>query len=240
MSDELRHSPEYLQGLLQRAEDELAALTKRFDELTEELRRERHDVVKVWIDVDGCMADFVTAYLRLVQEHTGRVHTHADVTAFELHQCVVSKEENDHIWKNLIDRPGFISGMVDLPGALEAVAELRQLGKVGALTSPHLGPFWMPERAQWLLARGFKKREIVFASDKSHVPGDVLIDDRIDNCVDWAKAHVGGLAILFDQPWNGAWVPELLVHRVHGWNEAVALVRERAERRRRLVREAAL
>lgn len=177
----------------------------------------------VWLDCDGILADFVSAYLDLVHQHTGRRHSHADVTDFELSKCVVSKEEDNHIWQNLIDRPGWIAGMMDLPGASAAVEELRAIAKVGVLTSPHLGPFWMHERAQWLLARGFKKRDIIFASDKSHVRGDVLIDDRKDNCVEWAKTNPGGLAILMDCPWNQGSAPHCL--RARDWQEAVRLVR---------------
>jgi 5'(3')-deoxyribonucleotidase len=181
---------------------------------------------KIWVDCDGVLCDFVAAYLSLVKEHTGRVHTHDDVTHFELHKCVVSKDEDNHIWRNLIDRPGFISNMVDLPGAAEGLAAMRELGWVGALTSPHLGPFWMPERAQWLLARGFKKRDIVFASDKAHVPGDVLIDDRVDNCVDWATAHPLGTAIVLDMPWNRYGATRRNMVRASGWTDAVAIVRK--------------
>lgn len=177
----------------------------------------------VLVDCDGILADFVSAYLALVREHTGRDHVHADVTDFELHKCVTSKDEDTFIWQNLIDRPGFISNMVDLPGAAEAMADLRSFAKVTCLTSPHLGPYWMHERAQWLLARGFKKRDIIFASDKSHVRGDVLIDDRKDNVVDWAKANPSGLAILMDCPWNQGSAPHCI--RARGWQEAVRLVR---------------
>jgi 5'(3')-deoxyribonucleotidase len=187
----------------------------------------------IFVDVDGVLCDFVSAYLALVKEHTGREHAHADVTAFELHTCVVSKEEDNHIWQNLIDRPGFISNMVDLPGAQEGLEELRSLGKVCALTSPHLGPFWMHERAKWLMARGFSKREIIFASEKSHVHGDVLIDDRFDNCVDWSRANFyrGGAAVVLDAPWN-AGHENLHVRRAFGWRDAVDYVREDLGRRR--------
>jgi 5'(3')-deoxyribonucleotidase len=178
---------------------------------------------RVWLDCDGILAEFVPAYLALVTEHTGRVHRPEDVTAFELHKCVTTKEEDNFIWQNLIDRPGFITNMVDIPGAAEAVAELRIIAKVGCLTSPHLGPFWMHERAQWLLARGFSKRDIIFASDKSHVRGDVLIDDRKDNCIDWAKANPSGFAILMDCPWNQGSAPYCI--RARGWPEVVRLVR---------------
>jgi 5'(3')-deoxyribonucleotidase len=112
--------------------------------------------------------------------------------------------------------------MRDILGSELALAVLRTLGPVGCLTSPHIGPHWVFERHNWLRARGFKKDEIVFASDKTHVPGVVLVDDKLDNLEQWQAAHPRGVAILFDQPWNQG---HTTVLRAHGWAEVVYAVR---------------
>jgi 5'(3')-deoxyribonucleotidase len=181
----------------------------------------------ILVDCDGPLADFVAAYLSLVHEHTGRLHTHEQVTNFSFQKCVVSAEEDDHVWKRMIDaRPGLVRNLGETFGSAEGLHALRQLGcKVACLTSPHLGPHWMYERAQWLLERGFTKREIIFASDKSHVSGFILIDDNVDNCEAWAKANPHGVAILFEAPWNrGAKLRENVLHACD-WNEVVFKVR---------------
>lgn len=180
---------------------------------------------QIWVDCDGVLADFIPAYLELVKQLTGRTHTREEVTSFELHECVVSKEEDDFIWDELINQKGWVLGLKPIAAAPVAVATLRAYGRVGVLTSPHFGPFWMHERAQWLqsVLFGFKKREIIFASDKSNVRGDVLIDDKKDNCVAWAKRNPGGTAILFDAPWNQGDAAN--VHRAMDWLHAVQIVR---------------
>lgn len=181
---------------------------------------------KILVDCDGVLCDTVTAYLELVREHTGRVHALADVTDFRFSKCVVSEEEDAHIWQNMIDRrPDFVVQLPELPGALVGLLELRQSARVVALTSPHIGPHWMHERAAWLMRRGFSKADIVFAKDKAHVPGTVLIDDSLDNCREWAAAHPTGTAIVFDQPWNQGDTAGNIV-RACSWLEVLRRVRD--------------
>ena len=174
----------------------------------------------IWVDCDGVLADFTAAYLQILNAHTGRSHSDADITSFDFGKCIASKEEDNHVWREFDRSPGLIAGLADLPGAEAGLSALRKLGKVGCLTSPHLGPYWMPERARWLQARGFTKREIIFASDKSHVAGSVLVDDRFDNCLDWAKANPNGLSVCLTAPWNkdeSHWH----VQRADSWGEVL-------------------
>lgn len=179
---------------------------------------------RIWIDVDGVLAQFVPVYLQLIKEHTGREHSVCDVTDHNFRKCVASPDEDEHVWRNMVDaRPGLVRGLAEVDGARAALESLRLIAQVGALTSPHLGPFWMHERALWLMDMGFSKREIIFASDKSHVAGDVFIDDHGDNCAAWQAQNPGGTALLFDAPWNRR--TQATVQRVHDWHEAVSAVR---------------
>lgn len=57
---------------------------------------------------------------------------------------------------------------------------------------------------QWLLANGFKNKEIcIVREDKTVVNGDVLLDDGMHNLVDWDNA--GRLAVCMDRAWNKEW-----------------------------------
>jgi 5'(3')-deoxyribonucleotidase len=176
--------------------------------------------VKIWVDCDGVLADFVHEYLSFVLVKFGRKYTHADVTRFAFAECVTSPDEDRQIWETVNAYPGLVRNLRELPG-VAALPELRRLGDVGCLTSPTLGPYWMPERAQWLLARGFAKRDIVFASDKSWIDGDVLIDDSLSNCEAWWAARPHRRAILLDAPWNQG---ETYAERAHGWGDVLRLL----------------
>jgi 5'(3')-deoxyribonucleotidase len=179
---------------------------------------------KIFVDVDGCLVDFATSYLSVLLMQTGRYHSHAQVTDFDFTKCVASPAEDDAVWRHIDRTPGFVTRLQPMDGAITALAELRTLGTVRALTAPHLGPTWMHERSRWLLSAGFTKREIIFCSDKPLVPGDVFIEDRKDTCEAWQEAHPDSLAILFDQPHNQGASPCI---RARGWPEAVAMVRAR-------------
>lgn len=99
-----------------------------------------------------------------------------------------------------------------IEGAVRAIQELGWNFKVVFATS---GVF--QAKLDWLRARF--DNEIVFASDKSLLQGDCLIDDRIKNVVDF-----NGFSVLFSQPWN---VKSNFPVRAHNWNEAVKLVKRR-------------
>jgi 5'(3')-deoxyribonucleotidase len=190
-------------------------------------------VLNIWVDCDGVMADFVGLYLSILNYHTGRDHVHEHVTCFDFASCVASTDEDERVWRHIDAHPGLVRGLEFIAGAKEALDELRKLGTVRCLTSPHLGPTWMPERARWLQAAGFTKKQIVFCSDKALVPGDVFIEDNKDTCEAWQAAHPGGLAILFDAPHNQGpttciralgWASVLGVLRGHTGYDAMAVI----------------
>ena len=175
---------------------------------------------KIWVDCDGVLADFVDGYLNLL--NLGRdgdsILTHADVTSWDLRSL---DADADAAWHAINTSTSFCFDLCALEGAYDGLDSLRALGDVACATAPVLAGTWMHQRADWLLARGFEKRDIVFAEDKSWLMGDVLIDDRVENCLEWQARNPHGLAILFDQPWNRD--NDTLV-RACGWPATVGYV----------------
>lgn len=178
----------------------------------------------IWVDCDGVLADFVGTYLGLHAMLNGRACCRDEVTAFDFSKCVATPEEDEKIWRHIDKTPGIVRGLVAIPGAADALEELRTIGHVRCLTSPHLGPTWMHERAQWLAALGFKKADIVFCSDKKLVHGDVLIDDKLETVLEYKDHHPRSVPVLFDAPYNQREPSDRLL-RARGWTHAVYLVR---------------
>jgi 5'(3')-deoxyribonucleotidase len=175
---------------------------------------------KIWVDCDGLLCDFVRGYLDVLHAEHGVYRTHADVVQWDL-GMLSAKETNLAVLERMIVTGG-VSALPMIAGAFDGLDALRRLGEVGCLTSPlYLGTF-VQQRYQWLKACGFTKRDIIFADDKKWVSGAVLIDDKIENCLEWQAENPYGLAILFDQPWNQSDNDDLV--RAHGWGETVALV----------------
>jgi len=164
-----------------------------------------NDPITVLVDCDGVMADLVTPYLERLNEKFGLDVTYDEVTSFEFSECVCTKAQNEAVWKDLVSTPGFVLGLRELPYAMEGLAHLRGWAdRVVCLTSPMLGGSWIAERCQWLLNRGFAKRDIVIASDKSLVDGHALIDDAPHNLEGWSEAS-GGFGVAIRAPYNRGW-----------------------------------
>lgn len=163
----------------------------------------------VLVDCDGVIADFHRPTLRLIEEEFGLQHNLDDWTEWWPHACgLVSAEQDAYLWETVVPgRRGFACGLQTLPfiGALEL---LRLFATVKCVTSPLMGPYWMYERHKWLMrVAGFTKRDIIFASDKAPIRGDLLVDDAIHNIDEWKAANPQGTAILLEQPWNWRGTP---------------------------------
>jgi 5'(3')-deoxyribonucleotidase len=185
----------------------------------------------IWVDCDGVLANFATAYLTILAEVSGRWHSWDEVTSFDFTQCVSSEAEDELVWRAVDSRPGLVRSLRWMPGAHVGLSELREVGQVRCLTAPHIGPHWMYERAQWLMNRGFRKKEIVFCSDKPLVPGDVLVEDNLATADRWQDAHPNGTAVLLDAPYNQG---PTNARRARNWSHVVEIVKAAVYERNRV------
>ena len=60
------------------------------------------------------------------------------------------------------------------------------------------------------------ERNIIIAQDKSTIMGDVMIDDCIDNLINF-----GGVCICYAQPWNKNWEKAF---RYNNWNDIDSVI----------------
>ena len=177
---------------------------------------------KIWVDCDGVLCDFVAAYLYQLNFYLGPddvPFAHADVTSWDL-VSLSDKDSDAHIKKRLVGN-SHIALLPDIEGSVAGLARLRELGDVACATAPMYLDTFIMQRSAWLRQRGFTSRTIAFITDKSWLMGDVLIDDRAENCIEWQARNPHGLAILFDQPWNRD--TDTLV-RACGWPATVGYV----------------
>ena len=155
--------------------------------------------MKILLDVDGVLADFAGAFLKILNRQTGRKHRESDVTSFAFGECVCPEPlEEAAVWDEVAATPALVGNLDEYPGAMAALESLRAKHEVLAVTTPNYGcPRWMWERRNWLVQRGFSDHEIVFCHDKSLIKGDILIDDHPAHV---AKYGDGGR--LVKRPWN--------------------------------------
>lgn len=160
---------------------------------------------RVILDVDGVVADFVGHTINVLGDLAPPGGRDA-FTAWDM-VSVMSPDARTlaaREWR----RQGWCLTMPVLPDAQNAVDRLSLRADVVWATAPmSRAPHWMYERAAWL-DRMFAADpdNIVFAHDKSHVWGDVFVDDKPENVDRWASVHRDGVALLWDAPYNRGWV----------------------------------
>ncbi len=174
--------------------------------------------MRILIDADGVMVEFVSMFLTHLHYVTGRKHTVDEITDFHFETCICTPEEGNQVWARIAEQEGAVLELRPYEGVERALQLLRLDHELVCVTSPQWGTRWAEERYHWLVKHGFNKQHIVFASNKALVQGDVLIEDSPSNLESWLAAHPHGNGVLIAQPWNqkkqseGPWltVPSLL------------------------------
>lgn len=142
---------------------------------------------KILLDVDGVIADFVSAADVAVRRYTGGLDGFDWREPFEKYLPALNSGT-------------FAFDVMPYPGAVGFVMELCRRGyRPIACTRPLISnPFWMTARLK-LLEECFAipPRDVIFATDKSIVGPDLpLVEDTPENLVGRA------LGILIARPWN--------------------------------------
>jgi 5'-nucleotidase len=181
-------------------------------------------MTKIMLDVDGVILDTQSSWLELYNADYNDKLTNADIVGWDLVPFV--KPECGNRIYDYLDYPHFYDRTQAIKGSVKGVATLREMGYDVKFVSAG----FYPTKIQRLYVLGFlvnfpygdgrwqTSTDAILANDKSWVNGDLLVDDRPKNLIDF---HSGG--ILFDQPWNQEHKGH---HRVFNWIELVDLIKE--------------
>jgi 5'(3')-deoxyribonucleotidase len=146
-------------------------------------------------DVDGVIADVLTNWLARYNRDYNDNLKHDDITAWDT-SIFVKAECGKKIFAYL-DDPSLYDDVLPYPGALDAVKELKKLGRVVYATSSPAKSYG--RKFFWLKEHGFLSDQLDYfeTRDKSLVRADFLIDDYYKNLDTFV-----GKKILLAQPWN--------------------------------------
>lgn len=176
-------------------------------------------------DVDGVLADFVGHACKTIYNTIGEAYTPRDFEYFEMSKTL--SDEAVKVLHQATCTQYWCSGMPAYVGASEFISALRDIGDVVALTAAvGSSDHWINERKEWLAEGfGFIQEELIFCPGplKQYVAGNILIEDRLDTCTQWAERNDTGIALLCNQPWNQGPTP-FGVYRVSSYREALALI----------------
>lgn len=160
---------------------------------------------RILLDVDGVLADFVSALLVVVADITGRRYTVEDITAYDFVAALkLSKDEASRVKRTLGNTPGFARKLKPYPGSIEGVAALQKVAEVYIVTSPwNSNPTWTHDR-EWWLKKYFNlpHSHVIHTSAKHVCAGSMLVDDKTGTLVKWAEYNPSGQAVQWQTGYN--------------------------------------
>jgi 5'(3')-deoxyribonucleotidase len=174
------------------------------------------------IDADQVLVDLFSPVLQRVSEIRGVVTKIEDFHQWDLF-LDLSPEENQVV-RELMTSKGFVLSLKVLPGAQEAVEELKKKTDLFVVTAPYdASPYWVYERYQWLERfLGIPKDKVVVTHSKFTVSGAFLLDDNPHNILEWEKEHPYSCPMIWDYPHTRNECSEKF--RVSSWGEVLAEV----------------
>lgn len=188
----------------------------------------------VLLDVDGVLADFTGGCLPLLRvlRNDPRLQRE-DLYSWTLTDGL-SPEKVERFYEHC-NSDGWCRGLEVLEEGRTLWQWLTSLGvKIVFATAPMRGRTWRADRAMWLMDKGFltDPADLRFSSKKWELPGEILIDDRVDSVVKFAQARresgqAGGGSVLFPTPHN-RFVPGEVMEEVHGMAQGFDWHRPRA------------
>lgn len=176
--------------------------------------------MKVGVDIDGVVANFVAGFIPLVKERYGLILREQDIYVHDLYLVLgVPPDEAMDLVRQTISRD-----LEPYPGAIKGLARLRRRHQVALVTARPEDMLAVTEK--WLAARQIQYDRLCHFKEglkhRNQYAFDVFIDDHLRE----AFGLVGKVPhiIIFDHPWNRTFDVAGLFRRAHNWREVVSLV----------------
>jgi 5'-nucleotidase len=181
----------------------------------------------VALDCDDVLVDFLGRAIDEIYLQYGIVVDDTEFVTFE-YETVFDKYgiDADLFWNTVEQQgDGVHSNLELLDGAVEGYKQLVRRAEVFVVTAPFKREKnWINDRNYYLNKHfGIAADRIIHTSHKYLIRADILVDDKLQNLVDWHKNNPNGLPILFTAPHN---LEDTTFQRVNNWEELTSLLNE--------------
>lgn len=181
------------------------------------------------LDCDGVIIDITKQILEFVSSYyPNRTFTYDQITQHDAFTAL-GVPELDPVWRRACDEQELCLKMLPYEGSHEFMREAAKIANIVIVTAPlQKCRTWHWQRTEWLRRNfGINHKQVIFAGDKSHVDGEIFIDDSLHNIVKWKMAHSDrGDAIVFDRPWNQTDKNFYVSGRIFNYEQALEAILE--------------
>lgn len=181
--------------------------------------------MKVAVDMDGVLYEWDKTARYMLRTYRGCKGLEIESTSWNFIENTVSEEDWNWLWTDGVQQGLFRKGHC-VKGGIYSLTELALDGHEIVIVT-HRPKSAVRDTLAWLdLMFGAEEpyplsgvHILSNGQPKWHVNCDILIDDKPENCFEWASR--GRRAMLFTREWNTnvLTMPEPLVTRVWGWDQ---------------------
>jgi uncharacterized HAD superfamily protein len=167
-------------------------------------------------DIDGVIADFVTAFIELVQEKYGISLTKEEIYCHDLNLVLgITKVERNQLITETLRKDLALN-----KGAKEALAKLLSEGHNIYLLTARYGAL-LDETKTWLEKKGIVYTQLLHLCEGQKYLTDINIDLIVEDCLldalEWTQKISN--VLVFNHPWNQTKNVRKLIKRVYSWDE---------------------
>lgn len=165
------------------------------------------------VDMDGVLADVYGRFMELEFAETNCRRSLESLNGLD-------EEAAFPLFRKHIVSPGFFRNAPLMDGSVEGLAYLNEKYKVLIVSSATEFPESPNEKLAWINEHFpfLSWRQLIFCGDKSHIKGDIMIDDHPKNL-----DFFDGRRILFTQPHNIT-IQRDDYQRVNNWKDIYSLL----------------
>jgi 5'(3')-deoxyribonucleotidase len=178
----------------------------------------------VLVDLDDCVIDFVTYWLKWIEQTHGVKAEKKFITKWYLSECTPElKALGEEKICMAFDEPGFHLNAPAIPGAIHSLERMHKKYNLLFVTARH-NPVSIKETFEWFKVHlpRIQHKQLIFSRQKDVFHAQAAIDDKVDHLQAYLAApHMkGALVIGVEQPHNQearALVPNWVTPDVQGW-----------------------
>lgn len=179
--------------------------------------------MKIGIDIDGVITDFVTTFIEVVKEKYNLRFGEEDIREHELYKVLgIRKQEA----LELINKT-LLHDLQPQRGAVEAIHQLSKSHEIFLITArpPNTGDV----TKKWLENHNVKYNKLIYLNEGSkdtvEEDLDVVIDDNLVDIMRW-EGKVS-LVIVFNHPWNKSLNIKNSFIRAYNWADILDYLKDK-------------